>query len=140
MARPTVFVVDDDTAVRTSLRRLLAPLRHPVRLFASAEQFIAGTDRHASGCLVVDVRLPGMSGLELQQRLAEQGWTLPVIFITAQEDSDTREAALRRGAADYLPKPFSCDHLLASVRRALGPDAPDQGGPSAGSVPSERKT
>jgi FixJ family two-component response regulator len=130
MARPTVFVVDDDASVRTALRRLLAPLRHPVRLFASAEQFTTGIDSHASGCLVMDVRLPGMSGLELQQRMAEQGWILPIIFVTSQDDTATREAALSRGAADYLPKPFSCDRLLESVRRALAPDGSDSGRPS----------
>jgi FixJ family two-component response regulator len=130
MARPTVFVVDDDPSVRTALRRLLASLRHPVRLFASAEQFTAGTDSHARGCLVMDIRLPGMSGLELQQRMAEQGWMLPIIFVTSQEDSATREAALRRGATDYLSKPFSCDRLLESVRRALEPEGSDSGGPS----------
>jgi FixJ family two-component response regulator len=132
MARTTVFVIDDDASVRTGLRRLLMSLRHPVRAFASAEQFLAGTDGHAGGCLISDVRLPGMSGLELQQRLAELGWTLPIIFITAHDDNATREAALRRGAADYLPKPFSCDRLLSSVRRALRPEGPDRGGPQDG--------
>ena len=129
MARPTVFVVDDDTSVRTGLRRLLVSLRHPVRGFASAEQFIAGTDGNMRGCLIMDVRLPGMSGLELQQKIAEQGSMLPIIFITAQDDSATREAALRHGAADYLPKPFSGDRLLASVRRALKSGGPEQGQP-----------
>ena len=120
----TVFVVDDDSSIRTAIHRLLDSLRHPVRLFASAEQFIAGTDCQSRGCLILDVRLPGMSGLQLQQWLAEQGRNLPIIFITAQDDNATRDAALRRGAAEYLSKPFDCDRLLASVRRALGPQDP----------------
>jgi FixJ family two-component response regulator len=140
MARPTVFVVDDSSSVRTGIRRLLAPLRHPVRVFASAEQFIASTDTHSRGCLVMDVRLPGMSGLELQQRIAEQGWVLPIVFVTAQEDHATRDAALRRGAADYLPKPFPCDQLLADVRRAMAPDGPDPAGPPDESRPDSPKT
>ena len=126
MDRPTVFVVDDDSSIRTAIHRLLDSLRHPVRVFASAEQFIAGTDGQSRGCLILDVRLPGMNGLQLQQWLAEQGRTLPIIFITAQDDNATRDAALRQGAADYLPKPFDCDHLLASVRRALVPQVPGE--------------
>ena len=120
MALPVVFVVDDDVSIRTAVRRLLLSLRHPVRLFASAEQFLSHTEPGAPGCLVLDMRLPGITGLELQRRLAEQKWDLPVIFITAHDDAETREAALRCGAIDYLPKPFECDRLLAGVRRALG--------------------
>ncbi len=140
MARPTVFVVDDSSSVRTGIRRLLASLRHPVRVFASAEQFIAATDANARGCLVMDVRLPGMSGLELQQRIAEQGWELPIVFVTAQEDHATRDAALRRGARDYLPKPFPCDQLVESVRRAMAPDGPDQASLPDEPLPDSPKT
>ena len=119
MMAPAVFVVDDDVSVRTALRRLLLSLHHSVRLFGSAEQFLAHTDRDATGCLILDVRLPGISGLELQQRLAAEHWNLSVIFITAHDDAQARDTAMSRGAIDYLPKPFECDHLLASVRGAL---------------------
>ena len=119
MAGPVIFVVDDDASVRRAVRRLLLSLRHTVRVFASAEQFLSDAVGDAQGCLILDVRLPGISGLQLQQRLAEQKSTLPVIFITAHDDAESREAALRGGAIDYLAKPFECEKLLASVRRAL---------------------
>jgi FixJ family two-component response regulator len=119
MAVPVIFVVDDDASVRTAVRRLLSSLRLPVRLSASAEQFLASTDRDARGCLILDVRLPGMSGLELQQWLIERDWRLPVIFITAHDDDATRDIALRRGGVAYLRKPFDRGRLLASVRGAL---------------------
>ena len=119
MAGPVIFVVDDDASIRRAVRRLLTSLRHTVRLFASAEQFLADTTDDPRGCLIVDVRLPGISGLQLQKRLSERKSTLPVIFITAHDDAESRDAALRGGAVDYLRKPFECDKLLASVRRAL---------------------
>jgi len=119
MAGPIIFVVDDDTSVRTALRRLLLPLKHSVRLFSSAEQFLAQADPSARGCLILDMRLPGVDGLHLQRKLAEQNWSLPIIFITAHDEAHLKEAALRGGAIDYLPKPFACDQLLASVGRAL---------------------
>jgi FixJ family two-component response regulator len=115
-----IFVVDDDASVRTAVRRLLASVRLPVRLFASAEQFLSDTKSGARGCLILDVRLPGMDGLQLQQQLAEREWALPVIFMTAHEDEELRDAAMRRGAVAYLRKPFDREHLLASVHGALG--------------------
>ena len=114
-----IFVVDDDTSVRTAVRRLLLSLRYPVRLFASAEEFLAQTDSGARGCLVLDVRLPGMTGLQLQQQLFDQDWKLPIVFITAHDDDESRDLALRRGAIAYLRKPFERDGLLGGVRRAL---------------------
>lgn len=120
MDAPTIFVVDDDAAVRTALRRLLLSLRLPVRLFASAEEFLAQTDGGARGCLILDLGLPGMTGLELQERLTGREPPLPVIFITAHDDPDSRDTALRRGAVGYLRKPFERDRLLAHVRDALG--------------------
>ena len=88
MDAPTIFVVDDDAAVRTAVRRLLLSTRLPVRLFATAEEFLAHTDSEARGCLIVDLGLPGMTGLELQERLAEREPPLPVVFITAREDAE----------------------------------------------------
>lgn len=119
MAGPVIFVVDDDASVRRAVRRLLLSLQYPVRLFASAEQFLDQTHSGTPGCLILDQRLPGISGLQLQRKLAEQAWRLPVIFITAHEDSRSREAALQGGAIDYLSKPFECDKLLQGVLSAL---------------------
>jgi two-component system, LuxR family, response regulator FixJ len=119
MPGPVIFVVDDDASVRRAVRRLLTSLRHTVRVFASAEQFLADTVGGAHGCLILDVRLPGISGLQLQKELAERNSTLPVIFITAHDDAESRSAALRGGATDYLAKPFDCEKLVASVHRAL---------------------
>jgi FixJ family two-component response regulator len=114
-----IFVVDDDASVRTAVRRLLMSLRYPVRLFASAEEFLSQTDIAARGCLVLDVRLPGMNGLQLQQQLCDQDWKLPVIFITAHDDDESRDLAIRRGAVAYLRKPFNREGLLGGVREAL---------------------
>ncbi|HZN67751.1 MAG TPA: response regulator [Tepidisphaeraceae bacterium] len=119
MGGPVIFVIDDDASVRRAIRRLVSSLQHTVRLFASAEQFLAHADNGTPGCLILDMRLPGISGLQLQKQLADQKWNLPVIFITAHEDPRSRDAALRAGAMDYLAKPFECEKLLQSVRSAL---------------------
>jgi FixJ family two-component response regulator len=123
MAGPVIFVVDDDASVRKAVRRLLLPLQHPVRLFATAEHFLANADRNAQGCLILDMKLPGISGLQLQQRLAKEGWQLPVVFITAHGNEQSLDAALRGGAIDYLTKPFSCDKLLRAVAQGLARQA-----------------
>jgi len=122
MTSRVIFVVDDDASVRTAVRRLLLSLRYPVRLFGSAEEFLSNTDSEARGCLILDLRLPGMNGLELQQQLCDRGWKLPVLFITAHDDEASRDLALRRGAVAYLRKPFDRDRLLGGVRDALGQD------------------
>jgi two-component system, LuxR family, response regulator FixJ len=130
MASQVIFVVDDDPSVRVALRRLLLSLRLPTRLFGSAEEFLAQTQSAETGCILLDVALPGMDGLQLQDQLARDGRNLPVIFITALEDDDgqTRDAAMRNGAVDFLRKPFERERLLRSVRTALGQDdVQDQG-------------
>jgi FixJ family two-component response regulator len=119
MSAPAIYLVDNDAAVRVALRRLLAPLRTPVRAFASAEQFLREVPREAGGCLILDISLPGMTGLQLQERLNESEWRLPVIFTTGHDDEPSRDAAMRKGAVAYLCKPFDCDVLLAAVRHAL---------------------
>jgi len=120
MALPVIFVVDDDAAIRRAVRRLLLSLRLPVQMFASAEEFLANITSDARGCMVLDVRLPGMTGLQLQQRLSEGEWQLPIIFITAHDDGgESRDAAMRKGATAYLRKPFDRAQLLSSVNRAL---------------------
>ena len=119
MAGPVIFVVDDDASVRRAVRRLVSSLQYAVRTFASAEQFLAHADRGTPGCLILDMRLPGMSGLQLQTQLNAEEWRLPVIFVTANEDLRSREVALRGGAVNYLNKPFECQVLLQSVRQAM---------------------
>lgn len=121
--RPTIFVVDDDRAVSNSLCLLLEKSRYPVESFASAKAFLDGYDPVRSGCLVTDLRMPGMNGLELQQELLVRGFTLPVIFITGYGDIPTSVRAIKYGAVDFLEKPFRKDALLARIDDALALDA-----------------
>jgi len=114
-----VFIVDDDEAVRDSLALLIRSVGLSVTTFSSANEFIETYDPSAEGCLVLDVRLPGMSGLELQQKLSEDGADLPVVFITGHGDVPMAVRAMRRGAVDFLQKPFSDQDLLDRVQQAL---------------------
>jgi FixJ family two-component response regulator len=116
---PVIFVIDDDAAVRRAIRRLLLSLHLPVRVFASAEDFLSHTEFGTHGCLILDVRLPGMDGLELQKHLLDQGWKLPSIIVTAHPDDEMRDLALRRGAVAYFRKPFERQQLLTSVNAAI---------------------
>jgi FixJ family two-component response regulator len=120
---PTVFVIDDDAAVRDALGRLLEAHRLQVRTYDSAEGFLAALRPTASGCLVLDVRLPGMSGPELQAALAARGSHLPIIFLAAQGDIPTSVRALQAGALDFLEKPVAGHLLLERVRGALRVEA-----------------
>ena len=120
---PTVFVIDDDDAVRSSLRLLFKSWGLDAVLAASADEFLAGYDVERPGCIVLDVRMPGMSGLELQQRLNTLGATIPIIFITGHGDVPMAVEAMQAGAFDFLQKPFRDDDLLERVRRALEHDA-----------------
>ena len=120
---PTVFVIDDDAAVRDSLGRLLEAHRLHVRSYGSAEEFLGALRPTASGCLVLDVRLPRMSGPDLQAALASRGVRLPIIFPTAQGDVPTSVRALQAGALDFLEKPVAGDLLLDRVRAALRMEA-----------------
>jgi FixJ family two-component response regulator len=114
-----IFIVDDDASVRTAIRRLLMSQDLPVRMFASAEQFLAQIDSSARGCLILDVRLPGMTGLQLQNQLVAQAWKLPVIIVSAHDEAEARDSALRMGAIAYVCKPFDRAELLASVHAAM---------------------
>ena len=118
----TVFVVDDDDAVRDSLRLLLKSAEITCQAFASAQEFLAAYDAAQPGCLVLDVRMPGMSGLEMQQELNLRGATLPVIFITGHGDIPMAVEAMQLGAFDFLQKPFRDQELLDRVQRALARD------------------
>lgn len=116
---PTVFVVDDDEAMRDSLHWLLRSVGLAVDCFASAEAFLAAYDPERPGCLVLDVRMPGMSGLELQQRLADRGSALPVIVITGHGDVPMAVRAMKAGAIDFIEKPFNNQVLLERVAAAV---------------------
>jgi FixJ family two-component response regulator len=118
-AQRVVAIVDDDESVRTSLRGLLRAAGLPAKAFASAEEFLDSGQQHHAACLIADIRMPGMSGLELQARLNSQNCRIPTIFITAHGDTDMRMQALRAGASEFLPKPFSDHVLLELVRAAL---------------------
>lgn len=119
----TVFVIDDDEAVRDSLRLLLKSVGLPVRTCASAQEFLPTYDARQPGCLVLDVRMPGMSGLELQQQLNVRGATIPVVFITGHGDIPMAVEAMQHGAFDFLQKPFRDQDLIDRVQRALERDA-----------------
>ena len=119
---PTVFVVDDDEAVRNSLRLLLKSHGVPAVAHGSAEEFLAGYDDEQPGCIVLDVRMPGMSGPELQDELNRRGALIPVIFITGHGDVPMAVEAMRHGAVDFLQKPFSDKDLVDRIQLALAAD------------------
>jgi FixJ family two-component response regulator len=114
-----VYVVDDDEAVRDSLQFLLEP-NYQVKSFDSAEAFLQGYDPGAIACLILDVRMPGMSGLQLQEELLARGSHLPVVFITGHGDVPMAVATMKKGAADFIEKPFEQAALRSLVERMLG--------------------
>lgn len=119
---PVVFVVDDDEAVRSALRLLLKSVGLSATAVPSAQQFLATYDPQQPGCLVLDVRMPGMSGLELQQQLNMRGAVIPVIFITGHGDVPMAVEAMQQGAFDFLQKPFRDQDLIDRIQRALTKD------------------
>lgn len=123
---PTVFIVDDDRAVRDSLRWLLESMRLKVATFESGEDFLKFYSMHMIGCLVLDVRMPGMSGLQLQQHLNKQAHSLPIIFITGHGDIPMAVRAMQAGAMYFLEKPFEDQMLLDYVNEALALDRENQ--------------
>jgi FixJ family two-component response regulator len=119
----TVFIVDDEPIIRASLQRLLESVSLRVETFASASEFLGAYKPVRCGCLVLDVRMPGLSGLDLQDRLNAQGIDLPVIFVTAHGDVPMAVRALKGGAVDFLQKPFNNQALLDCVQEALQQNA-----------------
>jgi len=118
--RPKVVaIVDDDELIRASLDGLMKEAGFPALSFASAEEFLNSGEKERTACLIADIRMPGMSGLELQSRLSKEHYRIPIIFITAQGDEKMRMQALRAGAVEFLTKPFDDETLLDSVRAAL---------------------
>jgi FixJ family two-component response regulator len=118
-SNPTVFVVDDYAPVRRSISRLLRAAGFVVAAFGSAEEFLAQSDPQTLGCLVLDVAMPTLNGLELQRILAKAGSLLPIIFLTGQGDIPKSVQAMKHGASDFLTKPVNDEDLLAAVRAAI---------------------
>jgi two-component system, LuxR family, response regulator FixJ len=117
--RSTVLVVDDDASVRKALRRLFRATGHNVEAFASAAEFLACELPPDAGCLVLDIRMPGISGLDLQEQLAARHSDLPVVVVTGHGDDEVRQRALENGAIAILDKPFDDQSLLDAVERAM---------------------
>src|SRR5882672_10684395 len=114
-----VAIVDDDDSMRSALQGLLKAVGLPAQAFASAEEFLKSGQHHQIACLIADIRMPGMSGLELQTKLNAERCRIPIIFITAHGDEKMRLRALRAGAVEFMAKPFNDEALLESVRAAL---------------------
>jgi len=114
-----VAIVDDDDLMRTALLGLLKSAGLPAQAFASADEFLRSGQQHDTACLITDIRMPGMSGLELQAQLNADRCRIPTIFITAHGDAKMRMQAMRAGAVEFLAKPFDDEALLESVRAAL---------------------
>jgi FixJ family two-component response regulator len=120
---PTVFIVDDEAAVAQSLRWLIESVGLRAETFSNAGEFLAAYRPQRPGCLVLDVRMPAMSGLELQERLNAQGVSLPIIFVTGHGGVQTAVRALKGGAVDFIEKPFDDQRMLDLVHKALALDA-----------------
>ena len=120
----TISIVDDDPAVRDALWRLMDSAGLPATVFASAEEFLAAPNRGETTCLIVDVRMPGMDGLELQRHLIASNWKVPIIFISAHAEAGVRERALQAGAVKFFEKPFNSAALLQAIEAARTGRAP----------------
>jgi FixJ family two-component response regulator len=122
-AAPTVHIVDDDAPFRTAVRRVLDASGYRVALYESAEQLLAMLPAGEPGCILLDVRMPGLSGPQLQERLAELGNRVPIVFLTGHGDIPMSVQAIKAGAEDFLTKPVAREKLVAAVERALTRDA-----------------
>ncbi len=118
-SEPIVYIVDDDNAVRHSLEWLLGSCEFSIQSYSSADEFLAAVDPDQPGCLVADVRMPGMSGLELQRELTARSIDLPVIIITGHSDRQMAQRARSAGAMDFLEKPLDDERLMNLIQRAL---------------------
>src|ERR1700756_1801664 len=129
-----IAIVDDDDLMRSALQGLLKTVGLPAYAFASAEEFLNSGQQQWIGCLIADIRMPGISGLELQARLNAENCRIPTIFITAHGDTKMRMQALRAGAVDFLAKPFDDGVLLENLRATLE-NEPETGGYASGGSP-----
>ena len=119
---PTVFLIDDDPSARRGLSRVIRIAGFNVVVFASAEDFLARPHHNGPGCIVLDVKMPGLSGLELQAEITKKVCAMPIIFISGHSDVPTTAEAMKEGAVDFLTKPVDRDHLLEAIRTALDND------------------
>jgi RNA polymerase sigma factor (sigma-70 family) len=119
---PTVFIVDDDAAIRIAMQALMDSVNLEHEIFASADEFLEKANEHRPGCLVLDIRMPGLGGLELQEELIKRQSTLPIIFITGHGDVPMAVDAMQKGAVDFIQKPFRDQELLDRIREALATD------------------
>ena len=119
---PTVFIVDDDAAIRFAMQALMDSVNLNHEIFASADEFLEKISGQRPGCLVLDIRMPGLGGLELQEELIKRGDTLPIIFITGHGDVPMAVEAMQKGAVDFIQKPFRDQELLDRIREALATD------------------
>lgn len=122
--KPVIYIVDDDESVRRGMKRLIRSTGMEVRVFASAQEFLDFNPRKENACIVVDIKLQGMSGLELHDELQARGYDLPVIFITGFDSPETRHMAKNAGAAGYFRKPIDDQALLDSIKWALTKRSP----------------
>lgn len=119
---PTVFIVDDDAAIRFAMQALMESVDLPHEIYDSADEFLASEPAQRPGCLVLDIRMPGLGGLELQQELIDRDNSLPIIFITGHGDVPMAVEAMQKGAVDFIQKPFRDQELLDRIRKALATD------------------
>ena len=120
--KPTVFIVDDDAAIRFAMQALMDSVNLDHEIFSSADEFLKKVTEQRPGCLVLDIRMPGLGGLELQEELIKRGNTLPIIFITGHGDVPMAVEAMQKGAVDFIQKPFRDQELLDRIREALATD------------------
>jgi FixJ family two-component response regulator len=123
MSLPIIHVVDDDPSFRTAVTRLLRAAKYEVRCYASASEFLGSDSCGSPGCILLDLRMPGVGGLDLQQSLAQMEERLPIIFLTGQGDIPASVSAMKAGAVDFLTKPVRREALLSAVQNALAIDA-----------------
>jgi FixJ family two-component response regulator len=119
---PTIFVIDDDTSVRKSLSRLLRTLNFRVETYESGEHFLSREAYHGIGCIILDIRMPGLSGMDLHDELIRTQRALPIIFVTGHGDIPMSVRAMKKGAIDFLPKPFDEEDLLQALNKAIETD------------------
>jgi len=117
--QPIIFVIDDDASVRTSLSRLLTAMGFRTETFGSAEDFLTRKRHEGVGCLILDVRMPGLTGVDLQDELARADYSIPIVFITGHGDIPMGVNAIKKGAIDFIPKPFDDEQLLNAVKSAI---------------------
>ena len=127
MSAPTVFIIDDDRGMRQAIQDLVESVGLRAESFASGQEFLSSKNTNGPSCLVLDVRLPQMSGLDFQRRLAEAGMQIPIIFVTAHGDIPMSVKALKSGAVEFLTKPFRDQDLLDAIQQALQRDRAERG-------------